>query len=488
VHSRWTALVWLALAGRALAGDQVVFDRIEALAPIASAIAIDGSDSDWEGIPSVADDAGDAGGDAARDITSLSIAPLEDALLVRIATAAAPAAGSLDFWLEIDFRGYLWLDLQLGLGDGFEDILWVYPEDGDPTLESGFDSQLAIGDAVEARIPYAALAPHLPAEMASALSGPDARSWMRVQAFSPVDRAVAASYRLKPTPYPLDSPRPAPAGPALEMSMPLAGPWLISQGPFSQGSHTGAWAYDLGRVDAELLEDDPHPGTENAHYYAFGATVRAPVAGSVRFARGSEPDRPPRTDPPPGSLSNLVQIDVSPESSVSLYHLRQGSVAVNAGEGVVAGQIIGQVGNSVPGWSWPHLHLQAEAPAGGPELQPIALREVEVQLNPGDADPWERRVASWEIQEGLLVRSARALCGDLDLDRALTPADLALYRAALIGSTTLSVAASARCTVIGSAGPCALPDQVVVARQLAAPPQLPALAQACSAAVGSGTP
>jgi hypothetical protein len=476
-------------------GDQGTFERIEVLRLAAGAIAIDGSDADWTGIPALADPAGDAQGFAERDITSVSIAPLEDALLVRIATAAPPVSDDLVYWLEIDYRGYLALDLQIGLYPGFDDILWTYPEDADPAFQYWADSELAVGGAIEARIPYAALAAALPEAMAEDLSAASARGWVRVRAFSShpitferLDRAIVASYRLAPTPFPLDPPRPVAAGPAVEIGMPLAGLWWIGQGPFTQGSHAGGWAWDLSRVDAELRESDPDPGSANSDYFAFGRAVRAPVSGRVRFARGTEPDQPPRALPPPGSLSNLVQIDAPGDRSVSLFHLRQASVPVSAGEEVGEGQLVGEVGNSVPAYSWPHLHLQAEAPAGGSELQPIALREVEVQINPGDSDPWERRLASWEPREGMLVRPARALCGDLSLDRALDAVDAALYRAVLAGSTELSAAAGARCSVIGSVGPCALPDWVVVQRQLTGPPHPPAIAQVCGAAVGSIPP
>ncbi|HXZ86708.1 MAG TPA: M23 family metallopeptidase [Myxococcota bacterium] len=500
MHLRRIALAALLLAPAAppraappAYGDQATFERIEALRPVAAAIAIDGSDADWAGIPALADPAGDAGSFADRDITSVSIAPLDDALLVRIATAAPPASDGVVFWLEIDYRGEKALDLQIGLYPGFPDILWTYPENAAAAFQYWSDSQLAIGNVVEARIPYAALAPALPTEMASALSGPSARGWVRVRVFSvgpddpfpEVDEAFAASYRLVQTPFALDPPRPAPGGAAVPLAMPLDALWMIVQGPFTQGSHAGSWAWDLGQVDAALHESQPDPSTLNTDYYAFGQPVHAPLAGPVRFARGSEPDQPPRTDPPPGALANLVQIDAPGNRSVSLYHLQQGSVLVSAGANVSEGQLVGRVGNSVNAFSWPHLHLQAEAPAGGTDTQPIALREVEVQLNPGDADPWERRLASWEPREGMLVRPARALCGDLNVDRALDAADAALYRAVLVGGATLSPAGAARCSVIGSAHACSLVDSVVVRRSLAVPPAAPAIAQVCSAALGS---
>ncbi len=83
------------------------------------------------------------------------------------------------------------------------------------------------------------------------------------------------------------------------------------------------------------------------------------------------------------------------------------------------------------------------------------------------------------------MRPARALCGDLNLDRSLDAVDAALYRAVLVGSASLSAAGSARCSVIGSERPCSLADSVVVRRRLSDPPGAPAIAQVCSAALGS---
>jgi hypothetical protein len=96
-------------------GDAPVFARIEALRPVAAAIAIDGNCSDWGAIPEYADALGDAGGDASRDITSVAIAPLDDALLVKLETAGTPSTADLAYWLDIDFRAHERLDLQLGL-------------------------------------------------------------------------------------------------------------------------------------------------------------------------------------------------------------------------------------------------------------------------------------------------------------------------------------------------------------------------------------
>ena len=200
-------------------GDVPVFARIELLRPVASAIAIDGLGADWGAIPELPDPLGDAGGDASRDITGVAIAPLDDALLVRIRTAGTPSTYDLAFWLYVDFTGQQFLDLEIGLYLGFDDILWTYPASGPPTFQYWSDSTTVIENVVEVRIPYTQLAAVLPSEMADALSGSDARSFVRVTPFTRdysqpgvpiVDYGAAvASFRLVQTPYALDTALPA---------------------------------------------------------------------------------------------------------------------------------------------------------------------------------------------------------------------------------------------------------------------------------------
>ena len=336
-------------------GDAPVFARIEALRPVAEAIAIDGTGADWGAIPSSADPAGDAGGDGSRDITDVAIAPLADSLLVRITTLAPPSTYDLSFWLYVDFMGQETVDLELGLYDGFDDIVWWYPEGGTPASSTWHDSQLAIGNVVEARIPYAQLAPLLPPAMAAALTGSGARPWLRVTAFTRdytkpgvpiVDMAApVASYRLVPTPYPLDSALP-PGGdsPALSVPMPLDGLWYVVQGPFGIFSHAGYWGYDFSLVDIFMNPDSPHPGTTNDQFYGFGQPVHTPVAGTVQSTADGNVDVPPYVA---GSTpANFVYLDVGNDTALLFTHLRQGTVAVDPTQSLGAGTLVGRVGNS----------------------------------------------------------------------------------------------------------------------------------------------
>ncbi|MGH7290375.1 MAG: hypothetical protein ACREJT_04145, partial [Myxococcota bacterium] len=246
-------------------GDAPVFARIEALRPVAAAIAIDGNGGDWGAVPSLPDPTGDAGGDPSRDIVGVAIAPLADSLLVRIETAGPPSTQPLAFWLDVDFMGQEPLDIEIGLYAGFPDVLWFYPEGDDPNT-APFDSTTVIANVVEARIPYAQLAAALPPAMAAALTGPGARSWVRVMPYSvdfalpdPVDYgAAAASYRLVQTPYTLDAPLPAGAESATVIPPALDGLWYVGQGAFGLGTHAGTWGYDLSIVDDALHASIPY--------------------------------------------------------------------------------------------------------------------------------------------------------------------------------------------------------------------------------------
>jgi hypothetical protein len=492
VRSSLTLL--LALAAPALAnagppyGDAPIFARIEAARAIAEDVTIDGADGDWNGIPSFADPSADAGGDASRDITSVSIAPLDDALLVRITTAGAPSTSDLAFWLYVDFMAHERLDLEIGLYDGWPDILWTYPEGEAPTFQAVDVSELEIGGVVEARIPYATLAANLPPAMAAALTGPGARSWLRVFAFTRnggvVDRGPAVgSFRLIATPYTLDPVLPEGGDTPFALPLPLAAQQYVGQGAFGLTSHATTWAYDLNQVTPELDPDQPSPSPNLGDYLSFGEPLTSPLAGTVVSREATQPDQPPRTFnsfPPP----NFVYLDVGSNVGLLFSHLRQSTVPVNPFDVVAAGALLGEVGHSGSN-TWPHLHLEArQRPADAPTpTLPLGFSEVEVGLNPGAADPWQRRIAVWPIREGFVIERAGAFCGDLDEDEVLAAADVAQLRGHLAGAP-LGAPALARCTVIAPVRPCDVLDAVVLRRALAPGPLAPGVAQVCPGVSG----
>ena len=68
---------------------------------------------------------------------------------------------------------------------------------------------------------------------------------------------AVASYRIKPTPYPLDAPTPMPATGVRDVGLPLAGQWYVGQGSFGLGTHAGRWSYDFHIVNHQLHASDP---------------------------------------------------------------------------------------------------------------------------------------------------------------------------------------------------------------------------------------
>jgi hypothetical protein len=403
-------VICVASAAVARADDSATFALIDAVRAEAAGVAIDGSGADWSGIPAFPDPSGDAGGDASRDITSVSIAPTDTALLVRIATAGAPSTQDLAFWLDVDFMSQQPLDFQLGLYLGFPDILWVYPEGQAAAFQNWDQAVTVVGSVVEVRIPYALLDAVLPPAMQGRLTGASARSWVRVMPFTlnvftdtrVDDGAAVASYRLIPTPYTLDPPLPAGAEDPVRVRSPLAGRWYVGQGAFGLGSHAGYWGYDLNLVDNALHEDVPHPSTVLSEHLSFGEPITAPAAGTVFSLENDEPDLPPRTFGPVPSPPNFVFLEIPGDVGLLFSHLQQGSIPLAPSQAVAKGAAIGNVGHS-GSTSWPHLHFEAQDIANGFASRPLAIANAEVRLNPVANDPWLRVLPSWGIREGFLV-------------------------------------------------------------------------------------
>jgi murein DD-endopeptidase MepM/ murein hydrolase activator NlpD len=155
------------------------------------------------------------------------------------------------------------------------------------------------------------------------------------------------------------------AGRDVGLRLPLAGTWWVYWGGPSELQNYHAvtpgqrHAYDLvkWRRGGTARGD----GTSNRDYFAFGRRVLAPADGVVVEALDGVRDNRPlvELENPAAPAGNHVLIALGGERYVLLGHLRQGSVRVQPGQRVRAGQRLGRVGNSGNS-SEPHLHVHVQ--------------------------------------------------------------------------------------------------------------------------------
>lgn len=147
------------------------------------------------------------------------------------------------------------------------------------------------------------------------------------------------------------------------LRLPFDGDWFVFWGgrTVAQNYHAAhasqRFAYDIVVVrDGRSHAGD---GTRLEDYYCWGQPLLAPGAGTVVTALDGLPDlQPGQMDPrnPPG---NHVMLDHGNGEFSLLAHMRQGSVAVRAGDTVAQGQKLGECGNS-GNTSEPHLHYHLQ--------------------------------------------------------------------------------------------------------------------------------
>jgi hypothetical protein len=145
--------------------------------------------------------------------------------------------------------------------------------------------------------------------------------------------------------------------------LPLDGPLTVAWGgpTLSVNYHAvmpdQRWSFDL----LITANGSTHRGAGSRldDYYAFGRPVLAPAAGLVRRVHDGEPDGPIGQWRVRGAAGNHVVIEVAPGEFLFIAHLQPQSIAVAPGDPIVAGQVIGRVGNSGNS-SEPHVHLHLQ--------------------------------------------------------------------------------------------------------------------------------
>jgi hypothetical protein len=150
------------------------------------------------------------------------------------------------------------------------------------------------------------------------------------------------------------------------LQLPFEGVWYVVWGGRTLEQNRNAVFKDrrFGYTFTVIAEDGSSlvaegDGSRNSDYLCFGMPVLSPGDGEVIAIANDAPDNlpgEPNTQDFPG---NYVVIDHGNGEYSMLAHLRLGSVGVEVGDSIVAGQKVGECGNS--GYSGePHLHYHLQ--------------------------------------------------------------------------------------------------------------------------------
>jgi murein DD-endopeptidase MepM/ murein hydrolase activator NlpD len=117
------------------------------------------------------------------------------------------------------------------------------------------------------------------------------------------------------------------------------------------------FAYDILIVkDGKSFSGD---GKSIEQYFCWGEPVLAPGSGTIVTAISSLPDNDPGVMDAANPPGNHVIIDMGNDEFALLAHLQEGSVLVEPGDEVSAGDTLGLCGNS-GNTSEPHIHFHIQ--------------------------------------------------------------------------------------------------------------------------------
>jgi biotin carboxyl carrier protein len=169
----------------------------------------------------------------------------------------------------------------------------------------------------------------------------------------------------------LREPGRGPVDPPLALPF-AAGRWRVVSGGVTALNHHVTVPAQTAGIDLVAIRADGtracgvSPSGLDA-FESYGQDVLSPCPGVVVEVVEGEPDQPPHVVPRGIHAGNVVRIATG-GFVVHLSHLRQGSVKVQVGDEVAAGQPIGQVGNSGHSTE-PHLHVHVERAGHGVQLR-----------------------------------------------------------------------------------------------------------------------
>ena len=148
------------------------------------------------------------------------------------------------------------------------------------------------------------------------------------------------------------------------LRLPFDGRWIVSWGGDTKALNrhhdvrNQRFAFDFLGVD-DAGRTRRGRTDRNEDYYAFGRDIVAPADGVVTDVIRGVRDNKPGSMNPYSALGNAVFVSHSRHEVSVLAHFKQGSIVVEVGDRVKAGQLLGECGNSGNS-SEPHLHYHLQ--------------------------------------------------------------------------------------------------------------------------------
>ncbi len=418
--------------------------KLSVCATKASSIVIDGSLSDWDGLPVFSSQTND-GCIESHDINDIRIAPLPEKLLGAVTIAKAPSEDT-DLVLDIDLWGQMQIDFRvtIPLKDPSRSLVSLntgeswYSVESDTTngfVSSAIETSISEDGAVEFSIHHDELRKLINKHFelrrvfnrrkGTFSNQPNSRSWVRVspslkkQGGGIIDRGIACGCWIMSESTQLPSPEPMKGMTYLDI--PFDDQWYVGQAGFGIGTHSQIYAYDFYQTDKWLHPSRNWRSSNNEDYFSWHSPIYAPASGRVTFQKSDSIDIPsiyPNENPSEPGNRVVVQAEEN-EALISLLHLAKDSVAVELGDTVSASTQIAKCGNSGQ-TGWPHLHVECRVPPNSKsytDAVPLGFRHVSISLNRMENDPWRIDLPYWEIQEGFFVCIARAIINDASNSR-----------------------------------------------------------------------
>lgn len=146
-----------------------------------------------------------------------------------------------------------------------------------------------------------------------------------------------------------------------QLSLPVMGEWMVSQGYHGAFTHKGDWSFAL---DFVLLDEEMKtftlPATQPEHFYCYQKPVLSPGDGIVEEVIDYVEDNEIGKTNIHQNWGNTILIKHANGLYSKLSHLKKHSFKVSKGAYVKRGEIIAYCGNSGRSPE-PHLHFQVQA-------------------------------------------------------------------------------------------------------------------------------